>query len=57
MGRYFGIHTGRTYARAGYLGSPERYALSVRPKEALAEFPEIARLENWRYSFGDHDAF
>jgi hypothetical protein len=42
---------------AGYRPSPESYEFLVRPAGRTAASPSAGRLDRWRFTFGDHDAF
>jgi hypothetical protein len=45
------------FTASGYRHAPEKYDLLVWPKARLTEDPWLANIENWRFAFGDHDAF
>jgi hypothetical protein len=52
-----GPHLHKLMRRCGYRNSPETYDLLIWPKVMLNTDPVLADLSNWRFSFGDHDAF
>ena len=43
--------------RCGYFKSPEQYVMLVWPKSKATEPFLLSNLEDWRFAFGDHDAF
>ncbi len=43
--------------RCGYFKSPEQYVMLVWPKSKATEPSLLSNLEDWRFAFGDHDAF
>jgi hypothetical protein len=52
-----GPEVDRVFRSCGYHGSSEQYEMLVWPKDAPSATPELARAENWRFTFADHDAF
>lgn len=44
-------------ANWGYRGSPETYNLLVWPKAKMAPEFFAGQIQNWRFTFADHDAF